>query len=854
MERLIETAVAAGLPVVVLGSLLAAGTVHVPVLLLLAPICLALGILALWLDARRGRDIPHVALVLFGLGVYSAFQALPLPAGWMQILSPASAETWQESLRLIGPQPQWMSISLDPGASVVEGLKWVSYGAVFVAAARVGRRHGSFAGPLIVFAAAAIAAVTTVVHGAVGATKLFGLYEPSYSVGRWAISPLLNPNNYSGYLNLGAFCGIGLLVSHKARVPRPFVAVALAAILGVSTILASRGGLVSLLAGLVCLVPVLAWLMRRHGNRTVREIQLTMAVPVGAVALSGLLLAVLGGGTEKWQRLLDESMAKLQVLERTLPMIRDYFFLGAGRGAFETVFPAYAQGGGNEIYQYAENFVEQWSAEWGVPLTAVALGSLTWLLRPTQLGVHRSLAAAAAFVGVVVLLGQNLLDLALEVPAVCLALATLLGSLSGAAEYRRTHSPTRASWRDSSNTQDSIRSRTASSERYPFSGTAARVALVAVLVALSLLVSAFAWGTHPALVDRDRLHRLATGALSATAARKQKLWDLLKESVRRHPADPYFFVLGAHATRRDPSRRALAWAGRAIERSSSSGEPYYALALNLADYGAQRQALHALRTAATIRPEMAGRITKAALRMTNEPSELEQVAPHGSAGASILFSMAQQLRGPERAALRENLRWRALRRDPAHVGARTEAVKELHAGLTAGSERCSKGRRSQCLEEIESHLRVLEAGTARNGEVLILRARWLLERDRPLDAYAWLTRTCRQAKDLVPCLRERVAVAREIGDQPSLQDSIDAYLSEACLEVHGCSAAAMWVGDIRASRSEWSDAADQYERAAHAVPSVSAWTKVAQAANRAGMFPRAVMALRHADRLRRGQR
>ena len=49
-----------------------------------------------------------------------------------------------------------------------------------------------------------------------------------------------------------------------------------------------------------------------------------------------------------------------------------------------------------------------------------AFAAFAWAFAPGRLGVRRSAAAAGGWVGVVILLLQNMFDLALEVPAVCI--------------------------------------------------------------------------------------------------------------------------------------------------------------------------------------------------------------------------------------------------------------------------------------------------------------------------------------------------------------------------------------------------------------------------------------------------
>jgi hypothetical protein len=116
------------LAIVVVGSVLAAGTVHVEVLLAVAPFALATGVLLLYRE--RELSVPRPAWVLFGLAAYCVLQAIPLPLPITRLLNPAGAAIWIETLTTLGESPRVVSLSLDPGASLVEALKWLCYGSV----------------------------------------------------------------------------------------------------------------------------------------------------------------------------------------------------------------------------------------------------------------------------------------------------------------------------------------------------------------------------------------------------------------------------------------------------------------------------------------------------------------------------------------------------------------------------------------------------------------------------------------------------------------------------------------------------------------------------------------------------
>jgi hypothetical protein len=111
------------LVIVVVASVLAIGTVHWQVLLCIAALASAGGVVGAMAFAR----LPAPAIVLGALGLFSALQAVPLPAAWVLKISPASAHIWQRSLAPFGEQDlAHFPLSLDAGASVAEALKWLT--------------------------------------------------------------------------------------------------------------------------------------------------------------------------------------------------------------------------------------------------------------------------------------------------------------------------------------------------------------------------------------------------------------------------------------------------------------------------------------------------------------------------------------------------------------------------------------------------------------------------------------------------------------------------------------------------------------------------------------------------------
>ncbi len=137
--------------------------------------------------------------------------------------------------------------------------------------------------------AALVGGILTIIHGLLGLEKWLGLYKPSFAGPPWALSPLLNANNFSGYLNLATFCAIGLAMTGRPPAPRWALGLIAAILFALSFLTASRGGVLSLLLGLV-LVSVA---LREQARRARREgaPMLPSWLPIASMAIVGGILA-----------------------------------------------------------------------------------------------------------------------------------------------------------------------------------------------------------------------------------------------------------------------------------------------------------------------------------------------------------------------------------------------------------------------------------------------------------------------------------------------------------------------------------------------------------------------------------
>jgi hypothetical protein len=837
------------LAAIVIGSVLAIGTVHVTVLAVVSAVAFAAAAVSLYRSARapQGLSIPLPTLLCAALAGYTLLQAIPMPIGWLRVVAPANADVWDRCLGPLGePGPSWASISLDPGASFVEVLKWTVYGAVFAVAAAVASRRGASWGVASVFIAAAAAALTTLVHGLAGATHVYGLYQPGFNALPWHIGPLLNANNLAGYLNLGVLCGLGLLLSHRPLIPRWLVGVGVTLIVGIDVSSGSRGGVLALPIGMVALA--LLTRQSRGSGANARQ-RASSWLMVFAVAAGGVLAAL--GDTEKlWAELYDKNLSKVEMILWAKPLLRDYPIFGIGRGAFESVFPLYRVTPGNVVYTHAENFPAQWLAEWGVPVGLAALVAFGWAFAPRRLGAERSALAAGAWAGVAVLALQNMVDLALEVPAVCIGVVTVLGSLWG---DRRRHAP-REEARSTGPLEGPVQVARGHVRSIVLQGAWARAVPVGIAALGALLIGAsMRSGWHDVASDRLAVRRGFEAARALEPGPVASLRGELRRAMARHPAEPYFPLMGALVAFHARDQSPIPWLQRTLERGQVNGRAHLLLAEVLAAQGRRRQALLELRLSFENDEALLAQAAVLAVRWTRSFDELLVAVPEGLPGSRVLIVMARYLVAPADVELRGRCDREAILRDPRAIEPR---VREVDARLTAmakGATGALCADRAHCHAEILEHVEALTLADPDTSTATHLRARLLALDDKPEEGARLLERTCERVTDRVACLRARVAVAAQVKAADTLDAAVKDLLGSACVTSAACADTASWIGEVRTGRGELGAALVLFTRAAREDPSQEArWLRLATVAARAGSHATAVEALEKVARRRGG--
>jgi tetratricopeptide (TPR) repeat protein len=811
----------AGLVLLVLLSMLLVGAVHVPVILALSLLALPLGAVALKRLEIQDRLGPRSPIwILVGLALFSVIQAVPLPDGLSAWLAPQSHAVWGSSLRALGQLgPAWHSLSIDTGATWIEAAKWFTYAATFAAALALSSRGRAAILVSALFGSAVLAALISAVHLAVGATRLYGIYEPQFAVTPWRVAPLLNPNNLSGYLLLGIFAGFSLVLMRRPALPRPVLLVTVAATLAVLILTGSRGGVLACAVGIGLFIGYLLISGRGEGAGWSRGARPKILLGLAAVGVAGVGFAALAAGEQTWVALQDESFSKLSVVGWTRGLIADNWLLGVGRGAFETAFPPYRAGFGRMLFQYPENFFAQWLSEWGVVVSLLAFGGFFWSIRPWRLLAGATSNVALCF-GMVALLVQNLVDLGLEVMSVGIAFSVALGTVVG------------SSWRSDPNlAQASETSSEAGKSRVWLRLRAP------LLGGIALVANIMGWvsGTHTAVADRESM-RASYEALTESQAAAADFGAQLRAAILRHPGDSYLPLLGALAANRF-TRDPIAWINRALERDPERGATHFLLAEVLIGHGSVSQGMLALRFAVQRQPEFLGRAATLAVDRARQAQDVWASVPEGAEGVPMLLALARaadRAKKPQvesRALVEE-----ATHRDPQSKPARLEETRRLLRDLTSADKACSDEQRSRCLARLDSALRVLESGDDLSAEIILAGARRRALEGHAAEASRFLAERCSRLHTPAECFREQVGYALQAGDAALQSDAITAYLAAACESTAACAKAAAWIGDRLQERGDMLGAIAYYSRAAKETPTRAMWQKLAAATKAAGQM------------------
>jgi O-antigen ligase len=403
-----------------------------------------------------------VTVALAALCLLAIVQVLPLDAGWIGRLSPATAQLYDfllpapAELADAGADDGVRTLSLDAGATRMCIVQLVAILALFAVVRNNLRDPGAF------YRLAWLAAINGVLLALVGMGQLASsppnVVLWSFPTQGQVFGPFICRNHFAYYANLCLGLGAGLLLgrryflapprdrAHMAerawrdlfRDPRVlWLGTCLAILLAGLLACLSRGGVLGLAVGGGVALAVL----RTH-TRMPRWF-----MGAGITTLAGLLVLWVGFDrvSRRWEEVWQDNVAaeaRTTVWRRTLPLVERFPIWGTGLGTFGLVEPQTRRPGDrwNILHDHAHNdFLELW-IEGGAGQLLVALVVIGLVVRQgvrafrqhadTPMG-RLALGALAGFVAVVV---QSAVDFGLHIPAVAMLAAVLAAMLANLAE------------------------------------------------------------------------------------------------------------------------------------------------------------------------------------------------------------------------------------------------------------------------------------------------------------------------------------------------------------------------------------------------------------------------------------
>ncbi|MFO0678069.1 MAG: O-antigen ligase family protein [Polyangiaceae bacterium] len=533
---------------VVLASALLLGSLHTRALI---GVSVAMAVASAVLTVSRStfrmtRSATIVLSVLLGLLAFTWFQLVPLPAAWVARVSPHTADVWARALRpLTESGPLTIPLSLDPVATRVQVLRGTLYVATFVGSLVLARKPGQRTTEAILIGAPLVVALVSLAHPAVEARSVYGIYSPENADFGVRTGPLLNKNHLSAYLNVGLAVALASAVDARPRGPRILYVAFVAVLLTTIVWIASRGGMIGLAVSITVTL-ALTWVARRGHARATPNIVLSAII---ALVAAGALFV--SGDREILHELLDRDVSKLALVRNAMDVGRAFPLVGAGRGAFESVFPEFRTlAGGYVTFTHPENVIAQWTAEWGFVVSAVALTSLLFALRPS-VPLSRSRPPVGAYAALAGLFVHNFVDFSLEVPAVVVLAMVAAGAVVGGSRLA---------------TEEKAVRRLPQRVRF--------VGFLAVSTIAAVIVASRAIGVE---LEDDRA-TFRTFVAAPPTGGVEAFRDLYRAAALRHPAEPYFSYAGSLLALNSGTEDPIRWSSHALERAIQYGPAHYVLA------------------------------------------------------------------------------------------------------------------------------------------------------------------------------------------------------------------------------------------------------------------------------------
>jgi O-antigen ligase/uncharacterized protein (DUF1778 family) len=391
-----------------------------------------------WSRRTLERRSPLVALLAVPV-VLTALQLVPLPAGWLEALGATGAGLREDGAALVGTEP-WRAITLDAPGSLRALCGFIILLGVASLSLRLSlTERGRYRVLAGIAALCGATALVTAVHEVTGATALYGVYEP-VQASPAVLGPLLNGNHLGGLLAAGAVLGLALAMHRSQRGwLRAAWAVVTAGCVAVALATLSRGAALALAAGgLVTIAALAGQRMRSDARRRSRRDQLlTSSLPIGIVAVCGLVIVVYTSAGGVGKQLGDTSLSELQeenskfgVWRSSMRLVEESPWLGIGRGAFEPAFTRVHPPSALQTASHVENEYIQALVDWGIVGAVACALAVCWFAAVVLRRWHDGALAAGALGALAVFAVQSVVDFGVQLLGVAVPAVAIAGTMA----------------------------------------------------------------------------------------------------------------------------------------------------------------------------------------------------------------------------------------------------------------------------------------------------------------------------------------------------------------------------------------------------------------------------------------
>lgn len=341
--------------------------------------------------------------------------------------------------------------AIDPERALSNAMRLATYGGVFWLAAHLGRerRHAAAISGAVIVSALIVTFYGWVIAVTARSCLVLFIEKLPLDGGPTCVmsATFVNPNNYADFASLAALVCLAQLQElvlqsdssgrgTRARWRAMLMMVggrgalylaALVVLVGGIVLSASRSGILSFLAA-VAAMTILTAMMRRGRRRNL----------TGTLIGLGLFIVVplIASGEHVVRRflgLVDQGDPdRLHLLDLTLNLISSSPWTGWGLGSFAPLYSVFQPIGLVLSFDQAHNVYLETAADVGIPVAILAVAAVAAPAVRCVLGLRErrrdTQFAAAAFGSAILLALHSLVDFGLQIPAVAVVFAAILGA------------------------------------------------------------------------------------------------------------------------------------------------------------------------------------------------------------------------------------------------------------------------------------------------------------------------------------------------------------------------------------------------------------------------------------------